>query len=201
MIDLVFATNNQHKADEVGSLLSGQYKVLSLKDIGCETEIPETGNTFAENAALKSAYVVDHYNLDCFGDDSGLEIDVLNGEPGIFSARYSGSQSDKENMNLVLAKMQGVSNRKARFTTVICLSQGSQRYFFEGNIQGLIRTAPLGDKGFGYDPIFQPDGYDVTFAEMTTAEKNEISHRAIAMKKLIEFLKDQSSSSVGYQLS
>jgi XTP/dITP diphosphohydrolase len=194
MRELVFATNNQYKADEVGNLLSDQYRVLSLKDIGCETDIPETGTTFAENAAIKSRYVVDHYNLDCFGDDSGLQVDALNGEPGIFSARYSGFRGDAENVDLVLSKMRGVSNRKARFTTVICLSQGSVDYFFEGSIEGTIRDTPTGDKGFGYDPIFLPDGYDITFAEMTTAEKNEISHRAIAMRKLIEFLKGQSVS-------
>lgn len=194
MKELVFATNNQYKADEVGRLLSGQYKILTLKDIGCEVEIPETGSTFAENAALKSGYVVENYDLDCFGDDSGLQIDALNGEPGIFSARYSGSRIDRENMDLVLHNLQGIKNRAARFTTMICLAQGTQHYFFEGSIEGTIRTTPSGDMGFGYDPIFQPDGYTITFAEMTTAEKNQISHRALAMNKLITFLKEQSAS-------
>jgi len=189
MKELVFATNNQYKADEVGKLLAGQYKVLSLRDIGCEADIVEDGNSFAENAALKSRYVLQHFSLDCFGDDSGLEVEALNNEPGIYSARYSGNRGDQANMQLVLQKLQGVSNRKARFKTVICLSQGHQEYFFEGTVQGEIRNEPVGSNGFGYDPIFQPNGYDITFAEMTTDQKNEISHRAIAMRKLIEFLK------------
>ena len=194
MNELVFATNNQYKANEVGQLLSGQYKILSLKDIGCDVDIPETGHTFAENAALKSKYVLENYHLDCFGDDSGLQVDALNNEPGIFSARYSGTRNDQDNLELVLEKMRGISNRSARFTTVICLSQGIDRHFFEGSIEGIIRDAPVGDQGFGYDPIFQPNGYEITFAEMTTAMKNEISHRAIAMRKLIDFLKNQPSS-------
>jgi XTP/dITP diphosphohydrolase len=194
MRELVFATNNQYKADEVNKLLTGQYKVLSLKDIGCEVDIPETGNTFQQNAAIKSRYVFEHYKLDCFGDDSGLQIDALNAEPGIFSARYSGFRDDQKNLELVLEKMAGNSNRQARFTTVISLTQAGRDYFFEGVIEGTIRSVPTGNQGFGYDPIFQPNGYEVTFAEMTTEQKNEISHRAIAMKKLIEFLKSQPSS-------
>ena len=193
MKDLVFATNNQYKADEVSKLLDGQYKILTLKDIGCDFDIPETGSTFAENAALKSSYIFENYNLDCFGDDSGLQIDALNDEPGIFSARYSGVRDDQKNLELVLEKMSEVLDRKAKFTTVISLAQAGQNYLFEGIIEGVIVDKPSGDKGFGYDPIFQPNGYDLTFAEMTTAQKNEISHRAIAMKKLIEFLKYQAS--------
>jgi len=193
MKDLVFATNNQYKADEVSKLLDGQYKILTLKDIGCDFDIPETGSTFAENAALKSSYIFENYNLDCFGDDSGLQIDALNDEPGIFSARYSGVRDDQKNLELVLEKMSEVLDRKAKFTTVISLAQAGQNYLFEGIIEGVIVDKPTGDKGFGYDPIFQPNGYDLTFAEMTTAQKNEISHRAIAMKKLIEFLKYQAS--------
>lgn len=194
MKELVFATNNQYKAHEVSKLLDDKYKVLTLKDIGCDIDIPETGSSFSENAALKSEYIVEHYNLDCFGDDSGLQIDALNNEPGIFSARYSGVRNDQQNLELVLERMSGVQNRKAKFTTVISLSQGGQNYFFEGIIEGVITAEPIGDQGFGYDPIFQPNGYDITFAEMTTNEKNEISHRAIAMRKLIEFLKDQVSA-------
>ena len=193
MKDLVFATNNQYKADEVSKLLDGQYKILTLKDIGCDFDIPETGSTFAENAALKSSYIFENYNLDCFGDDSGLQIDALNDEPGIFSARYSGVRDDQKNLELVLEKMSGVLDRKARFTTVISLAQAGQNHFFEGIIEGVITNKPTGDKGFGYDPIFQPNGYDLTFAEMTISQKNEISHRAIAMSKLIEFLKYQAS--------
>ena len=194
MKELVFATNNQNKADEVSALLEGQYKILTLKDIGCEVDIPETGITFAENAALKSNFIYEHYNLDCFGDDSGLEVDALDNEPGIYSARYSGIRDDQKNLELVLQKLYGKTDRKARFITVIALSQGGEDYLFEGKIEGTIRNEPKGDHGFGYDPIFQPDGYGVTFAEMTKAEKNKISHRAIAMNKLIEFLKYQSFS-------
>lgn len=194
MKELVFATNNQNKADEVSALLEGQYKILTLKDIGCEVDIPETGLTFAENAALKSNFIYEHYNLDCFGDDSGLEVDALDNEPGIYSARYSGIRDDQKNLELVLQKLSGKTDRKARFITVIALSQGGKDYLFEGKIEGTIRNEPKGDHGFGYDPIFQPDGYGVTFAEMTKAEKNKISHRAIAMNKLIEFLKYQSFS-------
>ena len=194
MKELVFATNNQNKADEVSALLEGQYKILTLKDIGCEVDIPETGITFAENAALKSNFIYEHYNLDCFGDDSGLEVEALDKEPGIYSARYSGIRDDQKNLELVLQKLSGKTDRKARFITVIALSQGGKDYLFEGKIEGTIRNEPKGDHGFGYDPIFQPDGYTVTFAEMTKAEKNKISHRAIAMNKLIEFLKYQSFS-------
>lgn len=194
MKELVFATNNQNKADEISALLEGQYKILTLKDIGCEVDIPETGITFAENAALKSNFIYEHYNLDCFGDDSGLEVDALNSEPGIYSARYSGIRDDQKNLELVLQKLSGKIDRKARFITVIALSHGGKDYLFEGKIEGTIRNEPKGDHGFGYDPIFQPDGYTVTFAEMTKAEKNKISHRAIAMNKLIEFLKYQSFS-------
>ena len=194
MKELVFATNNQNKADVVSALLEGQYKILTLKDIGCEVDIPETGITFAENAALKSNFIYEHYNLDCFGDDSGLEVDALDNEPGIYSARYSGIRDDQKNLELVLQKLYGKIDRKARFITAIALTQGGKDYLFEGKIEGTIRNEPKGDHGFGYDPIFQPDGYEVTFAEMTKAEKNKISHRAIAMNKLIEFLKYQSFS-------
>jgi XTP/dITP diphosphohydrolase len=189
MRELVFATNNQHKTAEVSQLLDGQYKILNLQDIGCDTDIPETGHTFAENAQLKTSFVQTHYHMDCFADDSGLEVEALNNEPGIYSARYSGERSDAANLALVLRKMEGQSNRKARFRTVISLVQNNQQYFFEGVVNGTIREASSGEKGFGYDPIFQPDGYTITFAEMSMAQKNKISHRAQAMKKLIAFLK------------
>lgn len=189
--ELVFATNNQHKTAEVSNLLEGQYKVLNLQDIGCDVDIPETGSSFAENAALKTAYVVQHYQLDCFADDSGLEVEALNNEPGIYSARYSGNRNDTENLNLVLDKMAGQENRKARFKTVISLIKDRENYLFEGVIEGTLRLHASGKQGFGYDPIFQPDGYDITFAEMDMKQKNEISHRAIAMRKLITFLLDQ----------
>lgn len=192
MRELVFATNNQHKTQEVRNLLMNEYKVLNLNDIGCDTDIPETGDTFAENATLKSRYVADHYQMDCFADDSGLEIEALNQEPGIFSARYSGIKDDKENLNLVLQKMKGETNRKARFKTVISLIRNGEVFLFEGIINGTIRAESVGEKGFGYDPIFEPVGYDITFAEMSMDQKNQISHRALAMKKLITFLKEQS---------
>jgi XTP/dITP diphosphohydrolase len=188
--ELVFATNNKHKTEEIGKLLVDQYKVLNLKDIGCDVDIPETGNSFAENAQLKSSYVTDNFKLDCFADDSGLEIDALDNEPGIYSARYSGVRDDRENLNLVLKKMEGKTNRKAHFKTVISLNQNNKNYLFEGVVYGNIIQTPIGDSGFGYDPIFMPVGYDKTFAQMSMAEKNKISHRAIAMKKLIAFLRE-----------
>jgi len=189
MNQIVFATNNLKKTEEVKAILSPDYQVLNLNDIGCLVDIPETGNSFAENATLKSTYVMSHYQLDCFADDSGLEVEALNNEPGIFSARYSGSRGDEVNLNYLLSKMEGIKNRKARFKTVISLIQNGKNYLFEGVINGTLRSQPIGTMGFGYDPIFQPDGYTDTFAQMTLEQKNEISHRAIAMRKLIEFLK------------
>ena len=189
--ELVFATNNKHKTEEVGKLLLNQYKVLNLKDIGCDVDIPETGSSFAENAELKSTYVTENFKLDCFADDSGLEIDALDNEPGIYSARYSGVRDDVENLNLVLRKMEGLANRKAHFKTVVSLNKNNKKYLFEGVIYGNITHVAMGEDGFGYDPIFMPTGYDRTFAQMSMAEKNTISHRAIAMKKLIAFLKEQ----------
>ena len=191
MRELVFATNNLHKTQEVRNMLMNEYKVLNLNDIGCDTDIPETGDTFAENATLKSRYVADHYHMDCFADDSGLEIEALNQEPGIFSARYSGIKDDQKNLNLVLQKMEGQANRKARFRTVISLIRNGEVFLFEGVINGKIRTSPSGEKGFGYDPVFEPAGYDITFAEMSMEQKNQISHRALAMNKLITFLKER----------
>ncbi|WGQ12588.1 RdgB/HAM1 family non-canonical purine NTP pyrophosphatase [Pedobacter gandavensis] len=191
MTELVFATNNKHKTEEVGNLLRGQYKVLNLSDIGCTVDITETGSTFAENATLKSQYVLENYQLDCFADDSGLEIEALNQEPGIYSARYSGIKDDAANLNLVLQKMEGQTNRKARFRTVVSLFKNQQNYLFEGIINGHIAEKPMGTQGFGYDPIFVPDGDDISFAQMSMEQKNEISHRAIAMRKLIAFLKEQ----------
>lgn len=191
MQKLVFATNNQHKTDEIRLALEGQYEVLNLADIGCDVDIPETADTFEGNATLKSSYVLEHFNMSCFADDSGLEVEALNNEPGVFSARYAGTRDHMENINLVLKKLEGFSNRKARFKTVISLLQNGQNHIFEGVINGTIRADLAGLKGFGYDPIFQPDGYDITFAEMDMAEKNTISHRAIALKKMIDFLKSQ----------
>lgn len=187
---LVFATNNNYKTEEVRSILAPKYSVLNLTDIGCDVDIPETGDTFAANATLKSSYVVNNYSLDCFADDSGLEVEALNNEPGIFSARYSGKRGDVENMQYLLHKMEGIENRNARFKTVISLFKDGKNYIFEGVILGKLRTEPTGDKGFGYDPIFEPNGYNITFAQMEMDEKNRISHRALAMQKLITFLKE-----------
>lgn len=189
MIKLVFATNNAHKTTEVRNILAPTYEVLNLADIGCDVDIPETGDSFAENATLKSTYVVENYHIDCFADDSGLEVEALNNEPGIYSARYSGVKDDEINLKLLLQKMEGVTNRKARFKTVISLMQNGQNHLFEGVINGHIRQERAGTNGFGYDPIFEPEGYDITFAEMDLAVKNQISHRALAMQQLIAFLK------------
>ncbi|MBC6109168.1 non-canonical purine NTP diphosphatase [Pedobacter fastidiosus] len=190
MKKLVFATNNQHKTEEIRFALEGKYEVLNLEDIGCFVDIPETADTFDGNATLKSSYVVEHYHLDCFADDSGLEVEALNNEPGVYSARYSGSRDSLENINLVLEKLKGNSNRKARFKTVISLMHNGKNHLFEGVVDGVLREELSGTKGFGYDPIFQPNGYNVTFAEMGMEEKNKISHRAIALGKMIAFLKN-----------
>lgn len=186
---LVFATNNQHKTQEVAKILAPNYEVLNLKDINCLVDIPETGDTFAANSTLKSTYVFENFGLDCFADDSGLEVEALNNEPGIYSARYSGDKNDTNNLQLLLKNMEGQTNRKARFKTVISLLKNGENHLFEGIIEGTITSTPSGANGFGYDPIFKPNGYDITFAEMDMSEKNRISHRALAMQQLIEFLK------------
>ena len=191
MQKLVFATHNLHKTKEVKDILASHYEILNLFDIGCEEDIPETGSTFAENATLKSSYVVKNFNLDCFADDSGLEVEALHGEPGVYSARYSGIRDDATNMNFLLKKMTGQKNRNARFKTVISLIQDGENHLFEGAIEGTLREKAIGENGFGYDPIFQPNGYDLTFAQMDSATKNSISHRAIAMQKLIVFLQNR----------
>ena len=186
---LVFATNNQHKLEEVTSKTGDRLQLLSLTDIGCTDDIPETGVTFKENASLKSHYIFERYQLNCFGDDSGLEIEALQNEPGVYSARYSGEHGNHAaNNKKVLENLAGLENRKARFRTVISLIWEGKEYFFEGTINGTIRPGLSGTAGFGYDPIFQTDGYNVTFAEMSLEEKNRISHRAQAMEKLISFL-------------
>jgi len=189
---LVFATNNRHKLEEVSAKIKSEFDLLTLEDIGCTEDIDETGLTFRDNASIKSRYVFDKYHLNCFGDDSGLEIDALNGEPGVYSARYAGKHGEHDaNINKALEKLGASENRKARFVTVISLIWKGEEYFFEGTVEGTIRRERSGSKGFGYDPIFQPDGYDKTFAEMTLDEKSKISHRAKAMDKLIAFLETQ----------
>ncbi|HEX7367489.1 MAG TPA: non-canonical purine NTP diphosphatase [Pelobium sp.] len=186
---LVFATNNQHKLDEVQLKVGDAFEIISLKAIGCEEDIEETGVTLEENASIKSQYVYQNYQADCFADDTGLEIFALNNEPGVYSARYSGSRDFTKNMDLVLEKMQGKTDRSARFRTVISLIIKEEEHLFEGIVNGKIRTEKSGKDGFGYDPIFEPEGYDITFAEMSLEEKNIISHRGRAMEKLINFLK------------
>ncbi len=190
-MELVFASSNEHKVKEIREITGADIILKSLNDIACFDDIPETGSTFAGNAGQKSRYIFDRYACNCFADDSGLEIDALNGEPGVYSARYSGSRDFEQNMQLVLNKMEGQKDRNARFKTVISLILNGKEHYFEGSIEGKITLKRSGNKGFGYDPIFKPDGYEISFAEMDPAEKNRISHRAIAIKKLISFLKTQ----------
>ncbi len=189
---LVFATNNKNKLDEIKQLLNSSMNILSLEDIDCKEDIPETGNTIEINARQKSNYIYEKYGLDCFADDTGLEVEALNGDPGVYSARYAGEEKNAENnMQLVLQKLTNISNRKARFKTVISLMLNGEEYQFEGIVDGYITESVLGNKGFGYDPIFRPEGYTQTFAELAQEEKNKISHRGRAVAKLISFLKEQ----------
>jgi XTP/dITP diphosphohydrolase len=191
MIKLVFATNNKNKIKEIKQLLNNSLELLSLEDIGCLEDIPETADTIEGNAIQKAQYVYEKYGYNCFADDTGLEIDALNGEPGVYSARYAGEQKNAEdNMMKVLTKLQDVENRSAQFKTVIALIVDGKVTCFEGIVKGEITTERSGNEGFGYDPIFKPKGYDVSYAEMSLELKNEISHRAIATKKLIQFLKN-----------
>lgn len=190
MKNLVFATNNQHKLVEVKAILEPDFKILSLSDLNCNDEIPETANTLEGNALLKARHIYGKFGLDCFADDTGLEIETLGGEPGVFSARYAGEENDAtKNMNKVLNLMVNKENRNACFRTVIALIQGNDIMYFEGKINGRISHQPVGESGFGYDPIFIPDGYDKSFAQLSSAEKNTISHRALAINKLIKHLK------------
>ncbi|MBL4676099.1 MAG: RdgB/HAM1 family non-canonical purine NTP pyrophosphatase [Mucilaginibacter sp.] len=194
MQQLVFATNNKHKLAEVAAKVGAQFKLVTLDEIGCHDDIAETGHTFHENASIKSHYIFEHFGLNCFGDDSGLEIDALNGEPGIYSARYSGQHGDHDaNNKLVLQKMYGETNRKARFRSVISLMWNGEEHFFDGVVEGSIRQELSGVEGFGYDPIFEPEEFDITLAEMTMDEKNAISHRGQAVDKLVAFLTAQQS--------
>ena len=185
---LVFATNNSHKLQEVQQMIGDQFVMKSLDDIGCFEDIPETGDTFEENALQKAHFVCQRFKVDCLADDSGLEVEALNNEPGVYSARYSGSRDAEINLQLVLDKLEGEVNRKARFRCVIALSLNGEDHLFEGVVNGEIRNARAGKEGFGYDPIFQPEGYDITFAEMSPEEKNRISHRGQAIAKLVSFL-------------
>ena len=193
MKQLVFATNNAHKLDEVRKILGGKFDILSLREIGCNDDIAETAETFEGNALIKARYIHDKYGCDCFADDSGLEIDALGGAPGVYSARYAGEAHDSEkNMAKVLEQLQGEENRAARFRTAIALILDGKEHLFEGEIAGRIIEERRGAGGFGYDPIFIPDGEIRTFAEMSDAQKNGISHRARAVAKLVAFLESWS---------
>ena len=191
---IVFATNNQHKLDEIRQILVNDFQILSLADIGCHEEIPEDHDTLQENALQKAQYIVDHYHVSCFADDTGLEVDALGGEPGVHSARYAeGTDHDSEaNMRKLLLKLGNNNNRRARFRTVIALlleENGKWREeIFDGIVEGHIAREKKGSEGFGYDPIFVPDGYDLSFAELGMDVKNKISHRARAVRKLADFL-------------
>ena len=190
MKKLVFATNNEHKLYEVKKMLSGFYKVIGLKEAGIHEDIPENEPTLDGNAKAKAQYVWDKLKLNVFADDTGLEIDALNGEPGVYSARYAGPDKNSiDNMKLVLEKMGNTHLRSAQFRTSICLILEGNTYYFEGKVVGSMLESPRGTEGFGYDPIFQPQGYTVSFAEMPLDEKNKISHRGRAISKLIDFLK------------
>ncbi|MCU4175898.1 non-canonical purine NTP diphosphatase [Carboxylicivirga sp. N1Y90] len=189
-MDLIFATNNQHKLEEIQLGVGDLFALKSLSDINCNDDIPETGSTLEANALQKARYIYDKYGKNCFADDTGLEIEALSGVPGVYSARYAGPERDAEaNMGKVLDKLRDINNRSACFRTVVALIIDGEEWLFEGKVKGVILKDKNGEEGFGYDPIFQPEGYDVSFAQMPLSEKNKISHRARAVAKLIKFLK------------
>lgn len=189
-MQLVFASNNKNKITEIQSILPETIKILSLEDIGCYEEIPETADTIEGNAILKANYVSEKYGFDCFADDTGLEVGALNGAPGVYSARYAGEQRDADdNMNKLLAALKDSSNRKAQFKTVIALNLNGKQELFTGIVRGEITLEKFGNKGFGYDPIFQPEEYQETFAQLPLEIKNKIGHRGKATQLLIAFLK------------
>ena len=193
MKTIVFATNNAHKLEEVRAIISDKIKIVSLSDIGCHDDIPETADTLEGNALLKAAYIKKHFGYDCFADDTGLEVEALNGEPGVRSARYAGYAHDSNaNIAKLLHALEGQLNRKARFRTVIAFIGNDKTTCFEGIINGEIIEEKRGETGFGYDPVFIPDGYSQTFAELGAEIKNKISHRAIAVCKLAEHLEIES---------
>ncbi|MAZ93966.1 MAG: non-canonical purine NTP pyrophosphatase, RdgB/HAM1 family [Lentimicrobiaceae bacterium] len=190
MLQIVFATNNYNKLKEIRHILPATINVLGLSDIGFYTDIPENGLTLKENATIKSKTIYERFNIDCFSDDTGLMVDDLNGAPGVYSARYAGENaSSNDNVEKLLKELEGSINRSAHFSTVISLFLGGIEYFFEGRIDGNISNKKSGQSGFGYDPIFIPDGYDITFSEMSSKLKNRISHRGLATNKLVKFLK------------
>lgn len=192
MKELIFATNNKHKLTEIQSIVGSDFIIRSLGDIGCTEDIAETASTLEGNALLKAEYVFSKYGMDCFADDTGLEVEALDGRPGVFSARYATDGHDFEaNIDKILFELEGISNRKARFRTVIALYLDGSVNYFEGIVNGEIIHARKGIEGFGYDPVFLPDGYELTFAEMPLSEKNKISHRARAVNKLINYLQSK----------
>lgn len=189
MRKLVFATNNAHKLEEIRQILGDKIEVVSLADIGCTEEIAETADTLEGNALIKAKYVYERYGLSCFADDTGLEVHALGGAPGVYSARYAGEHcSPKDNIEKLLLAMTGESERRAAFRTVIALIDDGEQYLFEGLVRGTIEKTPSGTQGFGYDPVFRPEGYEHTFAELGAEVKNHISHRAIAVQQLAEWL-------------
>lgn len=188
MKKIVFATNNSHKLEELRRLTKGKIEILSLSDINCHDDIPETADTLEGNALIKARWVKERYGYDCFADDTGLEVDALDGAPGVLSARYAGEGHDSQaNMRLLLSNLGDNTNRKARFRTVIALIEGKEERLMDGVVEGEITQSPSGENGFGYDPIFKPMGFNVTFAEMGADEKNQISHRGRAVAKLLEY--------------
>ena len=188
-VEILFASNNEHKVDEVRAALPRQFTIRSLREVIGDVDIPETGVTLQENAAIKARFLFSKTGMNCFADDTGLEITALNGAPGVYSARYASEGcSFDDNMNKVLANLEGETNRSACFRTVICLILDRKEYFFEGEIKGEILTSRVGEQGFGYDPIFKPEGYQLTFAQMTVEQKNTISHRGLAIQQVVEFL-------------
>lgn len=188
-LSIVFASNNLHKINEIQQLIPAELKLLSLNSIGCVEEIPETALTIEGNAILKANYVTEKYGHYCFADDTGLEVEALNGEPGVYSARYAGEQKNaNDNMQKLLKNLGSSTQRNAQFKTIICLNINSEQHLFEGIVKGKIGLEPKGNQGFGYDPIFIPDGYTTTFAEMSMEEKSKISHRGLAFEKLVRFL-------------
>ena len=193
MKKFVFATNNAHKLEEVKAIVGAKIEILSLKDIGCQADIPETADTLEGNALLKARFIYETYHLDCFADDTGLEVEALNGAPGVYSARYAGDAHNSEaNMRKLLQELEGVENRRARFRTAFALILNGKEHLFEGIVNGHITPVRHGTSGFGYDPVFVPDGYTQTFAEMGDALKNKISHRARAVKALCDYLSKKS---------
>lgn len=185
---LVIVSNNAHKIEEIKPLLPNTIELLSLKEIGCFEELPETQTTLEGNANQKAKYVYDNYGYNCFADDTGLEIEALNGEPGVYSAHYAGTRNAEDNMYKVLEGLKGQDNRKACFRTIISLIINGEEHQFEGRVDGSVLETKQGEKGFGYDPIFQPDGYDISFAQMPMETKSKISHRGRAVAKLVEYL-------------